>query len=139
MVKDYKQSLWSILMCTCLSVSLPVSLCACVSFSLFVHSDTFGLDLSKLIAFVDDKINVIHLLNFVGWGVKTNGKKYSKRQSLQGLSSKGLLKTWEKWEIRHGSRKTPNPHINPFPHNNTFWRPWEINLLKTLWKRRNCL
>ena len=24
--------------------------------------------------------------------------------------------------------------INPFPHNDTFWRPWETNLLKTLGK-----
>ena len=23
--------------------------------------------------------------------------------------------------------------INPFPHNDTFWRPWETSLLKTLW------
>ena len=24
--------------------------------------------------------------------------------------------------------------LNPFPHNDTFWRPWETSLLKTLWK-----
>ena len=24
--------------------------------------------------------------------------------------------------------------VNPFPHNNTFWRPWEFSLLKTLGK-----
>ena len=23
--------------------------------------------------------------------------------------------------------------VNPFPHNYTFWRPWETSLLKTLW------
>ena len=25
-------------------------------------------------------------------------------------------------------------YINPFPHNDTFWRPWETSLLKTLGK-----
>ena len=29
--------------------------------------------------------------------------------------------------------------INPFPHNNTFWRPWETNLLKTLWEKEKLL
>ena len=25
--------------------------------------------------------------------------------------------------------------LNPFPHNDTFWRPWETSLLKTLWEK----
>ena len=25
--------------------------------------------------------------------------------------------------------------FNPFPHNYTFWRPWETSLLKTLWEK----
>ena len=29
--------------------------------------------------------------------------------------------------------------FNPFPHNDTFWRPWETNLLKTLWKKEKLL
>ena len=28
--------------------------------------------------------------------------------------------------------------LNPFPHNDTFWRPLETSLMKTLWERRNC-
>ena len=28
--------------------------------------------------------------------------------------------------------------FNPFPHNDTFWRPWETSLLKHCGKRRNC-
>ena len=24
--------------------------------------------------------------------------------------------------------------INPFPHNNTFWHPWETSLSETLWE-----
>ena len=26
--------------------------------------------------------------------------------------------------------------INPFPYNDTFWRPWETSLLKTLWEKK---
>ena len=26
-------------------------------------------------------------------------------------------------------------HFNPFPHNDTFWRPWETSHLKTLWEK----
>ena len=29
--------------------------------------------------------------------------------------------------------------INPFPHNDTFWRPWETSLLKTLWEKEKSL
>ena len=29
--------------------------------------------------------------------------------------------------------------INPFPHNNTFWRPWETSLLETLWEKEKLL
>ena len=32
-----------------------------------------------------------------------------------------------------------NGLINPFPHNNTFWRPWETSLLKTLWEKEKLL
>ena len=28
--------------------------------------------------------------------------------------------------------------LNPFPHTDTFGRPWETSLLKTLWEKRNC-
>ena len=31
------------------------------------------------------------------------------------------------------------PLINPFPHNDTFWCPWETNLLKTLWEKEKLL
>ena len=30
-------------------------------------------------------------------------------------------------------------HVNPFPHNDTFWRPWESSLLKTLWEKEKLL
>ena len=33
-------------------------------------------------------------------------------------------------------RGTP---LNPFPHNDTFWRPWETSLLKTLWEKEKLL
>ena len=29
--------------------------------------------------------------------------------------------------------------IDPFPHYDTFWRPWETSLLKTLWKKEKLL
>ena len=29
--------------------------------------------------------------------------------------------------------------FNPFPHNDTFWRPWETILLKTLWDKEKLL
>ena len=29
--------------------------------------------------------------------------------------------------------------VNPFPHNNTFWRIWERSLLKTLWEKEKFL
>ena len=29
--------------------------------------------------------------------------------------------------------------LNPFPHNDTFWRPWETSLLKTLWEKEKLL
>ena len=29
--------------------------------------------------------------------------------------------------------------FNPFPHNDTFWRPWETGLLKTLWEKEKLL
>ena len=29
--------------------------------------------------------------------------------------------------------------INPFPHNEAFWRPWETSLLKTLWEKEKLL
>ena len=29
--------------------------------------------------------------------------------------------------------------VNPFPHNDTFWRPWETTLLKTLWEKEKLL
>ena len=29
--------------------------------------------------------------------------------------------------------------LNPFPHNDTFRRPWETSLLKTLWEKEKLL
>ena len=29
--------------------------------------------------------------------------------------------------------------INPFPHNDAFWRPWETSLLETLWEKKKLL
>ena len=29
--------------------------------------------------------------------------------------------------------------VNPFPHNDTFRRPWETSLLKTLWEKEKLL
>ena len=29
--------------------------------------------------------------------------------------------------------------LNPLPHNDTFWRPWETSLLKTLWEKEKLL
>ena len=29
--------------------------------------------------------------------------------------------------------------VNPFPHNDTCWRPWETSLLKTLWEKAKLL
>ena len=34
---------------------------------------------------------------------------------------------------------SPGFFFNPFPHNNTFWRPWETSLLKTLWEMEKLL
>ena len=32
-----------------------------------------------------------------------------------------------------------NWYLNPFPHYDTFWRPWETSLLKTLWEKEKLL
>ena len=29
--------------------------------------------------------------------------------------------------------------VNPFPLNDTFWRPWETSLLKILWEHKKLL
>ena len=29
--------------------------------------------------------------------------------------------------------------VNPFPHNDTFWCPWETSILKTLWEKEKLL
>ena len=29
--------------------------------------------------------------------------------------------------------------VNPFPHKDTFWSPWETSLLKTLWEKEKLL
>ena len=29
--------------------------------------------------------------------------------------------------------------VNPFPHNDTFWHPWQTSLLKTLWEKEKLL
>ena len=29
--------------------------------------------------------------------------------------------------------------VNPFPHNDTFWHPWETSLLKILWEKEKLL
>ena len=29
--------------------------------------------------------------------------------------------------------------VNPFPHNDSFWRPWETRLWKTLWEKEKLL
>ena len=29
--------------------------------------------------------------------------------------------------------------VNPFPHNDTFWHPWETSLLKTPWEKEKLL
>ena len=53
-----------------------------------------------------------------------------------------------KFDILHLSFKTALKQIlvnivhisfNPFPHNDTFWRPWETSLLKTLWEKEKLL
>ena len=39
-------------------------------------------------------------------------------------------------EYKSQSYKLENSQlINPFPHNDTFWRPWETSFLKTLWEK----
>ena len=35
--------------------------------------------------------------------------------------------------------KKKKKKIDPFPHNDTFWRPWETSLLKTLWEKKKLL
>ena len=32
-----------------------------------------------------------------------------------------------------------SPDFNPFPHNDTFSRPWETSLLKPLWEKEKLL
>ena len=38
---------------------------------------------------------------------------------------------WLPWEMPHQCFQ----RFNPFPHNDTFWCPWETSLLKTLWEK----
>ena len=37
------------------------------------------------------------------------------------------------------SMSTVFQFFNPFPHNDTFWHPWETSLLKTLWEKEKLL
>ena len=86
------------------------------------------LDWSKLKAFADDNINVNHKLKFDlerGENIVGKGENASYDNFLFFL--KCLRKA-----IFSGS-------FNPFPHNDTFWRPWETSLLKTLWEKEKLL
>ena len=82
------------------------------------------LDWSKLKALADDKINVTKKLtiatgrveDIVGKGVNADYHHFF----LFPLCFEKVL-------------------INPFPHNDTFCRPWETSLLKTLWEKEKFL
>ena len=98
------------------------------------------LNLSKFKAFADDIIIVTQILklvlerleNIVGKGqmLVTSIFSFSKNvfRSFQRLSFPEVLNM----EIVFYS-------VNPFPHNDTFWRPWEISLQKTLWEKEKLL
>ena len=43
-------------------------------------------------------------------------------------------------QIRDSLFSSPTHYwLNPFPHNDAFWRPWETSLLKTLWEKEKLL
>ena len=61
----------------------------------------------------------------------------------QGQGHWPLQYNWNNVEICHTVNQSISPleqkGFNPFPHNDTFWRPWETSLLKTLWEKEKLL
>ena len=57
-----------------------------------------------------------------------------------GMVSKWCIREWFKETFSIKASLKFCCLVYPFPHNDTFWHPWDTSLLKTLWeiKRRNC-
>ena len=50
----------------------------------------------------------------------------------------GLLRVFPQLSVERVTM-TPFIWISPFPHNDTFWHPWETRVLKTLWVKEKLL
>ena len=55
------------------------------------------------------------------------------------LSTMHFCAIWSRSELAVKTNGWHGRHFNPFPHNDTYWRPWETNLLKTLWEKEKLL
>ena len=86
------------------------------------------LDLSQFKAFADDNLNVYQKLKFALGRVENivgKGENIGNQHFLlfPTMFSEGFF-------LRV---------INPFPHHDTFWHPWDTSLLKTLWEKEKLL
>ena len=69
----------------------------------------------------------------------TQSPNYLKNLSKWLSKSEKSPQLWQKYTTAETKNKKPQVHINPFPHNDTFWGPWETSLLKTLWEKEKLL
>ena len=49
-----------------------------------------------------------------------------------------MIKLW-KFQCLTNQVSVAPMAFNPFPHNDTFWRPWETSFSKTLWEKEKLL
>ena len=63
------------------------------------------------------------------------------RKFLFNKKEKKLVEVFLQRQILGLHHKEPliTSTFNLFPHNDTFWRPWETSLLKTLWEKEKLL
>ena len=89
-------------------------------------ANAFVLDRFKILSSVNRKTNEQFLLFLIVFSTYFN--KFSPVSSNLNLMSANSF-TLDESKICCFER------VNPFPHNDTFWCPWETSLLKTLWEK----
>ena len=93
-------------------------------------ANAFVLDRFKILSSVNQKTNEQFLLFLIVFSTYFN--KFSPVSSNLNLMSANSF-TLDESKICCFER------VNPFPHNDTFRRPWETSLLKTLWEKEKLL
>ena len=91
---------------------------------------------------------------FFSYATYVRGKKWADRKFCstrhqirsQEVTSHTLITNYKHGQAQTFQVITPSLQhsiflctINPFPHKNTFWRPWETSLLKKLWEKEKLL